>query len=378
MGDSAPTGFISSLDLMESKLQNLKEQIQQGTITWEKFNEAMTSGGYSTDLGKMDSFLNIKPIIDQFEGVASDRIPEFTEKLENLKQKFAELMSTTDPNRIKELNNEMSGLVKELTDLDKIIVHDTGKGTLFDVGQIKSIDDMRQKMDAFAQSAKLGSLQSQKLSTDGKTLTRIYQDASGRVYELKGRIDEETQAWRANLQTKSNVNNFLKGFSSSFVGLAKNLTMFMSVGRLAMKVRQEFSNGLNTFKEYDKTLTQISYTMNLTKSELSDLGQSAINMAKDLSMSLSNAEAVFQIYANMNTTAEEIQKTAKPTVILSNLSGVDASKAADEVQGILQQFNMLKDSEEDVADVSMHIVDVLDNISANVAMDYAKFNWRLS
>ena len=372
MGDSAPTGFISSLDLMKSELQSLKEQIQQGTITWNEFHKAMMSGGYSTDLGKMDSFLNIQPIIDQFEGVANDRIPEFTKELESLKQKFAELMSTTDPKRIKELSNEMLGLVKQLTDLDKIIVHDTGKGTLFDVGQIKSIDDMRQKMDAFAQSAKLGSLQSQKLSTDGKTLTRIYQDASGRVYELKGRIDEETQAWRANLQTKSNVNNFLKGFSSSFVGLAKNLTMFVSVGRLAMKVRQEFSKGLNTFKEYDKTLTQISYTMNLTKSELSDLGQSAVNMAKDLSMSLSNAEAVFQIYANMNTTAEEIQKTAKPTVILSNLSGVDASKAADEVQGILQQFNMLKDSEEDVADVSMHIVDVLDNISANVAMDYAK------
>ena len=74
----------------------------------------------------------------------------------------------------------------------------------------------------------------------------------------------------------------------------------------------------------------------------------------------------------MQTTAKEIEEVARPTAILSNLSGVDASTAADQVQGILQQFNMLKDGEEDVAETSMHVVDVLDKISANIAVDYAK------
>lgn len=74
--------------------------------------------------------------------------------------------------------------------------------------------------------------------------------------------------------------------------------------------------------------------------------------------------------------SKEIQETAKPTAILSNLSGVDASTAADQVQGILQQFHMLEDGSTSAADASMHVVDVLDKISANVGMDYAKF-WRI-
>lgn len=74
----------------------------------------------------------------------------------------------------------------------------------------------------------------------------------------------------------------------------------------------------------------------------------------------------------MNTTSKEIQETAKPTAILSNLSGVDASTAADQVQGILQQFHMLEDGSTTAADASMHVVDVLDKISGNIGMDYAK------
>lgn len=89
-------------------------------------------------------------------------------------------------------------------------------------------------------------------------------------------------------------------------------------------------------------------------------------------MSLDNTMDIYQIYANMNTTSKEIQETAKPTAILSNLSGVDASTAADQVQGILQQFHMLEDGSTSAADASMHVVDVMDKISSNVGMDYAK------
>jgi TP901 family phage tail tape measure protein len=112
--------------------------------------------------------------------------------------------------------------------------------------------------------------------------------------------------------------------------------------------------------------------MNLSEQGLNKLGDSAVQLAKDLSMSMENSMKIYQIYANMQTSISEIEQTAKPTAILSNLSGVDTSTASDQVQGILQQFNMLNDGTEDVAATSMHVVDVLDKISANVAIDYAK------
>ncbi|MBR4570092.1 MAG: hypothetical protein IKO19_05430 [Candidatus Riflebacteria bacterium] len=65
------------------------------------------------------------------------------------------------------------------------------------------------------------------------------------------------------------------------------------------------------------------------------MGEAAVSMAKDLKMSLTDTLSIYQIYANMKTSSEEIRETAMPTAILSNLSGVDASTAADQIQGVI-------------------------------------------
>ena len=67
----------------------------------------------------------------------------------------------------------------------------------------------------------------------------------------------------------------------------------------------------------------------------------------------------------MNTSAEEIQKLSEPTLILSNLTGFDASTVADDIQAVTQQFNI-------AAEDSMHIADVYDQISRNISVDYSK------
>ena len=63
--------------------------------------------------------------------------------------------------------------------------------------------------------------------------------------------------------------------------------------------------------------------MDMTKSQLNDLGKSVLDMASDMKSSIDDAMQVAQIYANMQTSAEEIQKLSEPTLILSNLSGFD-------------------------------------------------------
>jgi TP901 family phage tail tape measure protein len=76
-------------------------------------------------------------------------------------------------------------------------------------------------------------------------------------------------------------------------------------------------------------------------------------------------EEIYQIYANMQTSAEEIYTMAQPTAILANLSGEDASTAADQIQAVINQFDM-------TADDAMHIADVYDKVSASIAVDYSK------
>ena len=126
-----------------------------------------------------------------------------------------------------------------------------------------------------------------------------------------------------------------------------------------------FRDGIDTLKEFDDGLTKISYTMDMTKSQLDGLGKSVLEMANDLDSSINNAMQVSQIYANMNTSAEEIKKLSEPTLILSNLTGFDASTVADDIQAVTQQFEI-------AAEESMHIADVYDQISRNISVDYSK------
>lgn len=143
--------------------------------------------------------------------------------------------------------------------------------------------------------------------------------------------------------------------------VARFAYMYLSLYRLVSYIRQ----GVTEVSNLDKALTTISYTMNLTDAQIKNMGNDIVKLAKQLNTSVSNMSQIYQIYSNMQTSAEEMRKVAEPTAILSNLSGVDASTAADQIQGVLNQFEM-------AADDAKHIVDVYDYISSNISLDYSK------
>lgn len=126
-----------------------------------------------------------------------------------------------------------------------------------------------------------------------------------------------------------------------------------------------FKEGATVVKEFDDGLTNISYTMDVTKSQLDGIGQSVLDLSKDLKSSIDNSMQVAKIYANMNTTAEEIKKLSEPTLIMTNLTGFDAATMADDIQAVTQQFEI-------AAEDSMHIADVYDTVSKSIRVDYAK------
>lgn len=126
-----------------------------------------------------------------------------------------------------------------------------------------------------------------------------------------------------------------------------------------------FKEGATVVKEFDDGLTNISYTMDVTKSQLDGIGQSVLDLSKDLKSSIDDSMQVAKIYANMNTTAEEIKKLSEPTLIMTNLTGFDAATMADDIQAVTQQFEI-------AAEDSMHIADVYDTVSRNISVDYSK------
>ena len=305
----------------------------------------------------------------------SDKIDLFRNKLDDLKVKWENALSGykgTEKQR-----QELQSLIDQIEILNKESVkykETMGNLSFVDInaGNIDDIEKLKDAMTQLAEQRGYSSVRFKRYTKDQKDLTMVCRDEKDQLIELRGAINQTNNSLYAGQPiVKQNI-SFWKSYGDTLKRAFSTFGYYLGFAALVRKTMQEFRQGISTLKEFDSALTTISYTMDLSQKELRDLGLSAVEMAEDLSMSMENALKVYQIYANMQTTAEEIEKVARPTAILSNLSGVDASTAADQVQGILQQFNMLKKGEEDIAETSMHVVDVLDKISANVAIDYSK------
>lgn len=370
-------GMKEYLDFMtdiQSRFNTNKDFYENGfgksSLDYEAIkNKLIKSENYDTKTNDYKS--KVSGFVEQWNGIIDSYNSGDIEKMKEAEHAAASLIST------------MNDFYKESSKSDKY-KKTTSKGTLVEdtVGKVQDINDAKQSLKELTDYMQLTNKVSETIDASTGKITQKFKDDSGNIITITSNIDELNKALRTTQKIQYSGSG--SGGSGSFLGGLKNLVSgnFKSiVGEIGSSVAnvqilgqafQQMKDGFNTFLDFNKGLTNISYTMDMSKEQLSSLGSSAVDMAKDLSMSLDNTMDIYQIYANMNTTSKEIQETAKPTAILSNLSGVDASTAADQVQGILQQFHMLEDGSTTAADASMHVVDVLDKISGAVGMDYAK------
>lgn len=318
---------------------------------------------------------------------SSGKVSAYTDKLNGFVESYNDIVTKFHNKEIdtSQAQDEISELASKMQDFQKVAKNydkTNSKGTYLEgtKGLVQDTKDVETMLTEYANSIGLTSKISSSINETTGQVKMQFADISGNVVTLTGNLEKAGNAMRIISSTASKASTGMSLFGTSikgmvsgnFKGAIADIASYVSYFQVTMKAIQQAKQGFNDFLNFQKDLTNISYTMNLSPDQLQNLGTSAIDMAKDLSMSLDNTMDIYKIYANMNTTASEIQQTAKPTAILSNLSGVDASTAADQVQGILQQFHMLEDGSTTAADASMHIVDVLDKVSGSVGIDYAK------
>lgn len=318
---------------------------------------------------------------------SSGKVSAYTDKLNGFVESYNDIVTKLHNKEIdtSQAQDEISELASKMQDFQKVAKNydkTNSKGTYLEgtKGLVQDTKDVETMLTEYANSIGLTSKISSSINETTGQVKMQFADISGNVVTLTGNLEKAGNAMRIISSTASKASTGMSSFGTSikgmvsgnFKGAIADIASYVSYFQVTMKAIQQAKQGFNDFLNFQKDLTNISYTMNLSPDQLQNLGTSAIDMAKDLSMSLDNTMDIYKIYANMNTTASEIQQTARPTAILSNLSGVDASTAADQVQGILQQFHMLEDGSTTAADASMHIVDVLDKVSGSVGIDYAK------
>lgn len=318
---------------------------------------------------------------------SSGKVSAYTDKLNGFVESYNDIVTRFHNKEIdtSQAQDEISELASKMQDFQKVAKNydkTNSKGTYLEgtKGLVQDTKDVETMLTEYANSIGLTSKISSSINETTGQVKMQFADISGNVVTLTGNLEKAGNAMRIISSTASKASTGMSSFGTSIKGMVSgnfksaiaDIASYVSYFQVTMKAIQQAKQGFNDFLNFQKDLTNVSYTMNLSPDQLQNLGTSAIDMAKDLSMSLDNTMDIYKIYANMNTTASEIQQTARPTAILSNLSGVDASTAADQVQGILQQFHMLEDGSTTAADASMHIVDVLDKVSGSVGIDYAK------
>lgn len=396
----ASESFKSQFSSLSSGLDTATTEFKNGSISVNDYVSRMLELRNQTEAYKdyYQNGLGVKDL-DYFQ--AHEKLIKYTNigdktgfyqaKLDGFHSRYEELNDTfkNSTKGQKDIEAYSKGIDELVASMEKFgktsdgLNKTTSKGTMIEntAHQIKDTADASKALTDYAASIGLTNKISQSINNSTGKVTMNFETASGDIVKLTGNIEKANDSLRVMYEntTKASTgftsfNQGIKGLvSGNFKGALNDIAMYVGNIQIMYKAINQMKQGFNTFMDYNKALTTISYTMDMSKSQLQNLGSSAVDMAKDLSMSLDNTMDIYQIYANMNTTSKEIQETAKPTAILSNLSGVDASTAADQVQGILQQFHMLEDGSTSAADASMHVVDVLDKISANVGMDYAKF-----
>lgn len=342
--------LYDQLDKIERKLVETNQKSQDKQIAgFDKRLESYTkkTSGYNATIARFnDGGWTSDAYLKNVQAV-KDAVKQYEDLLSDIKAKGG-IASEDDIQKLKEYESEIKDTIATVTNMSA-----AEKGYNFVSGQ-KELDKIHKLL-----------AENSKMSSEAKAKIKAYYaeiesgNPSMSLDKIHGEIlkiyNAEVEAGRAGRTLWDTLKN------SGFHQIAAQMAGMFGV----YDIINIFKQGANTLKEFDDGLTKISYTMDMTKSQLNDLGKSVLDMANDLDSSINNAMQVSQIYANMNTSAEEIKKLSEPTLILSNLTGFDASTVADDIQAVTQQFDIAAES-------SMHIADVYDQISRNISVDYSK------
>ena len=342
--------LYDQLDKIERKLVETNQKSQDKQIAgFDKRLESYTkkTSGYNATIARFnDGGWTSDTYLKNVQAV-KDAVKKYEDLLNDIKAKGG-IASEDDIQNLKEYESEIKNTIATVTNMSA-----AEKGYNFVSGQ-KELDKIHKLLN-----------ENSKMSSEAKAKIRAYYaeiesgNPSMSLDKIHGEIlkiyNAEVEAGRAGRTLWDTLKN------SGFHQIAAQMAGMFGV----YDIINIFKQGANTLKEFDDGLTKISYTMDMTKSQLDNLGNSVLDMASNMKSSIDDAMQVAQIYANMQTSAEEIQRLSEPTLILSNLSGFDSSTIADDIQAVTQQFDIL-------AEDSMHIADVYDYISRNIAVDYSK------
>ncbi len=316
-------------------------------------------------------------------------ITDYQTKLDNLKTKYSK--TSFDYSDFENVFNNFKNGIGTVNDL-KLAFNKLENSAKMGMQSLKSqkasLDPVQQALNNMRDlPTMLKNLETNMIGVQNKTvltgisvdeLTSRYiklkseMDATGGRGPLDGKWAKEYQKLMSDVvsatkQVTAEQTKIEKSTNSSFALFKRNfsfLSYWTSAHYIFMQVVRGIKEVIGNVHELDDALTNISYTMDMSSSQLMKIGKSSLQMAKDLNTSASNTLDAVKLYANTKETAQSILDKARPAIMLSNVTGFSGEESAKYLQTIMNQFDLTQDD-------LMNISDTIQAVSQNVAHDFS-------
>lgn len=293
--------------------------------------------------------------------------------INKLQSKLNSLNTDTPENEVKSLQKEINNLSSTATTIGRL---ETQYRKLADA-MVKATSSGALKMDSSELAQAEGSLKKlldtiTQLKSTGKVDGNFIVSAS--TNKLLNEASNNTKTLESSVKnikgTVSGTTTQVTSFAQSFSRIAGSMGIFITLQQTMRRLFEQFKDGVEYVRYLDKTFTDISITMDMTKSQFDGMTDQVQQMAIQLGTSSKAVMDVVKTYANAQTNINEVMQKTQPSVILSNLSGMDTSSVTKAVNATLNAFDMLEGGEADVIEQTTRVSDVIVSVSRNMQYDF--------
>ena len=243
--------------------------------------------------------------------------------------------------------------------------------------QVKSLESAIQKLKAqMSKAERLDLVDTDEYNEAVNSLLKLESvmnqvKSSGKAMDISQPINRATDSTNNLKLSMSGVSSVGEQMKASFSSIAQSLGLFINTGQLIRGVWEAFKEGLTYVKELDRDFFDIQATMNITAEGFANVTTQVQAMGKELGIGADAVMEVVKTYANASTTMDEVLAKSKPSLMLSNITGISTGEVTKAVNGVTNAFKLLEDSQGDAEEATMRLGDTLVSISQNMNYDFS-------
>ena len=359
---------------VNDQLQITKQYLEQvkntgKTISLEALNKSVTSA--TNAVGQLNN--KTKETQSGFKSV-ENALASMQVKLNNMKS--TKLMDEGVINRLQTGLNNLATCTDKNSSAFKSYINEFNK-TKEAERQVKQLQQALDKLrDAQKKAIIAEKIDTSQYSAVKNSINEIEQ-ALNKVKSTGQTVNISDAMNRAKTST-DNLKSSLREATTQTTNLGTSIQnslsrvgIYISVAQIVRGLINEFKEGINYVKELDRAFFDVGATMDITKSGFADMTSQVQEMAREMGISATAVMDVAKTYANATITYQEAIDKAKPSIMLSNITGFNTGEITKSVNSAINAFQMLNEAQDNSAEQAGRYGDVLVKVSQNMNYDFA-------